>query len=100
MITIRTANAPNGQIIFQMQDTPDRLFKAEIELAVEMFTNGDIRELINRAYAFEPHTHMLVRMEHGLPMEIYMSFRNPFVTMFRSNVVDDHILVVYTILHG
>ena len=100
MITLRTADAPNGRIIFQIDDNTDPLFSADIALAVELFTNSDIRELVQRAHHMTPHVHMSVRMEHGLPMEHYMSHRNPFVTMYRSEIADNHILVIYTILQN
>ena len=100
MITLRTADVTIGRIIFQVDENADQLFIAEMELAVEMFSTQDIIELILRAHLMNPNTHNVIRVEHGLNMEQYMSFCNPFVTMFRSEAINDHITVIYTMLQN
>ena len=100
MITIRIADVTIGRIIFQVDGGADQVFIADMELAVEMLTTQDIIELLMRAYLMDPNTHNLVHAERGVNMEQYMSFRNPFITMFRSEIVNNHITVVYTILQN
>ena len=100
MVTIRTSDTDTGRIIFQVDNNSSDEFSAAISLAIEVLSNRDILELIQRARDIAPYTHRIIRVEHGLLMERFIARLNPFVTMFRTTSVNNHITVVYTILQN
>ena len=100
MVTIRVENVSNGRILFQIDDNVDPIFHSQIALAINLLSPRDISEIFQRAYSINPNAHGIVRVEHGLIIERMIHEQNPFVTMHRSSTVDNHMLVIYTILQN
>ena len=99
MVVIRELDCPDGRIIFHVEDE-SVTFIAQVSLAVNMATFDDGVRIMNRARQVNAYTHAVVVVENGLPFERFMNQFHPFVVTFRSDVFNNHVTVLYTIVRN